>query len=50
MVILKRVSSDPYICVTDLYDVHEIANIDKKVPLEWINEDGTGVTVDIKRI
>lgn len=47
MVILKRVSSDPYICVTDLYDVHEIANIEKKVPLEWITDDGTGVTVDM---
>ena len=36
MVILKRVSNDPYICTTDLYDVHKIANIEKKVPLEWI--------------
>ncbi len=44
MVILKRVSTDPYICTTDLYDVHKIANIEKKVPLEWITEDGTFVT------
>lgn len=44
MVILKRVSNDPYICTTDLYDVHKIANIEKKVPLEWITEDGTNVT------
>lgn len=44
MVILKRVSSDPYICTTDLYDVHKIANVEKKVPLEWITNDGTNVS------
>lgn len=44
MVILKRISDDPYICVTDIYDVHKIANIEKKVPIEWINEDGDYVT------
>ena len=41
---IKRVSDDPYLCVTDLYDVHKIANVEKKVPLEWINEDGDYVT------
>ena len=44
MIILKRVSSDPYICTTDLYDVHKIANVEKKVPLEWIIDDGTYVS------
>ncbi|WP_439100009.1 6-phosphofructokinase [Clostridium boliviensis] len=44
MVILKRISDDPYICVTDIYDVHKIANIEKKVPREWINEEGDYVT------
>lgn len=44
MVILKRVSDDPYVCVTDIYDVHEIANVEKKVPRSWINEDGDYVT------
>lgn len=44
MVILKRVSTDPYICTTDLYDVHKIANIEKKVPLEWITDNGTNVS------
>lgn len=44
MIILKRVSDDPYICVTDIYDVHKIANIEKKVPREWINEAGDYVT------
>ena len=44
MVILKRVSDDPYLCVTDIYDVHKIANVEKKVPREWINEAGDYVT------
>lgn len=43
MVVLKRVSTDPYISNTGLYDIHEIANIEKKVPLEWI--DGENMTV-----
>ena len=44
MIILKRISDDPYLCVTDLYDVHKIANVEKKVPREWINEAGDYVT------
>jgi 6-phosphofructokinase 1 len=44
MIILKRVSDDPYLCVTDIYDVHKIANVEKKVPREWINEAGNYVT------
>lgn len=44
MIILKRISDDPYLCVTDLYDVHKIANVEKKVPREWINEVGDYVT------
>lgn len=46
MIILKRVSDDPYICVTDIYDVHKVANVEKKVPREWINESGDFVTED----
>ena len=44
MIILKRVSDNPYICVTDIYDVHKVANVEKKVPREWINEAGDYVT------
>ncbi len=47
MIILKRVSDDPYICITDIYDVHKIANIEKKVPLEWIINDGTFVSDEL---
>jgi len=47
VIVLKRVSEDPYICVTDSQDVHKIANIEKKVPLEWITPDGTYVTDEL---
>ncbi len=43
VITLKRVSEDPYMCITEPADVHFIANIEKKVPLEWISEDGTNV-------
>ena len=39
VVVLKRVSDDPYICITETHDVHKIANIEKKIPLEWITDD-----------
>ena len=38
MVGLKRLSNDPYQCTTELHDIHEVANFEKKVPLEWIND------------
>lgn len=44
VITLKRVSEDPYMCITEPADVHRIANIEKKVPREWINEEGTYVT------
>lgn len=44
MVIFDRISDDPYQCVMKEYDVHKIANVEKKVPRSWINEKGDGVT------
>lgn len=44
MVVIDRVSDDPYQCATGIYDVHKIANDEKLVPREWITEDGTYVT------
>jgi 6-phosphofructokinase 1 len=44
MIILKRVSDDPYQCTTEVYDVHKVSNVEKKVPLEWITEEGTNVS------
>ncbi len=44
MVVIDRVSDDPYQCATGIYDVHKIANGEKVVPREWITRDGTYVT------
>lgn len=46
VVVLERISDDPYICITGCKDVHKIANVEKKVPLEWIINDGTYVSQD----
>lgn len=47
VIVLDRVSEDPYICTTSSQDVHKIANIEKKVPLDWITNDGTFVSDEL---
>lgn len=47
VIVLDRISDDPYICTTSCQDVHKIANIEKKVPLEWITDDGTYVSDEL---
>lgn len=44
MVVLQRLSDDPYQCGTEVKDVHKIANDEKLVPRKWVNKDGTYVT------
>ncbi len=44
MVVLSRESQDPYLCGTEIKDVHRIANDEKLVPREWITKDGSYVT------
>ena len=46
MVALDRISNSPYQCGTSLHPISEVANLEKKVPLEWINETHTGMTED----
>ncbi len=41
MVALKRISNDPYQSTTELVDINAVANYEKKVPTEWINEART---------
>lgn len=36
MVVLQRLSDDPYQCGTEVKDVHKIANDEKLVPREWV--------------
>ena len=43
MVVLQRLSDDPYQCGTSAYDIHAIANVERPVPAEWITEDGCGL-------
>jgi len=44
MVVIERVSDDPYQSATGVYDVHRIANDEKIVPREWITKSGDYVT------
>lgn len=44
MIVLKRISNNPYSIVTDIIDIRKVANKEKCVPAEWITEDGTYVT------
>ena len=47
MVAFKRVMKDgEYSCETELLPLAEVANYEKKVPLEWINAEHNGVTRD----
>ena len=40
MVVMNRVSNNPYKIKYEVFDdIHKIANIEKKVPLEWIDVD-----------
>ncbi len=36
--------SKTYKCLTKLVPLDDVANVEKKVPREWINADGNGVT------
>lgn len=44
MVIIERVSDDPYTSAAGIYDVHKIANNEKLVPRSWLNKEGNYVT------
>ena len=46
MVVIDRVSDDPYMSTAGIYDVHRIANNEKLVPREWVNKEGDYVTED----
>ena len=44
MVVIDRLSDDPYMSTAGIYDVHKIANNEKVVPRDWMNEDANYVT------
>ena len=39
MAALKRVSDEPYVCGFGLHDIHDIANLEKTIPLDWIDAE-----------
>lgn len=43
---LKRLSSHPYVCTTEMVDIHAVANKEKSVPRDWIRADGMHVTAE----
>ncbi len=49
MITLDRNGDDPYQCGTSAYDIHAIANVERKVPDEWITADGTDLTDDFEK-
>lgn len=45
MIAFERCYEDgKYVCKTKLLNLTDVANTEKKVPLEWINKDGNGMT------
>ncbi len=44
MICYKRLSNNPYLIDTFAYDISAIANEEKRVPLEWITEEGNNLT------
>ena len=48
MVYMKRVSNNPYKIKYEVFDdIHKIANIEKKIPLEWIDVDNNYVKEEL---
>lgn len=47
VIVLNRISEDPYICTPGYQDVHKIANVEKTVPMEWITNEGTYVSDEL---
>ncbi|MDD2393551.1 MAG: 6-phosphofructokinase, partial [Eubacteriales bacterium] len=43
MVGFERKSTDPYVCEIKLIPLDQVANTEKKIPLDWINSEGNGL-------
>lgn len=44
MIIIQVTSREPYMVMYNRYDIHEIANVERKVPHDWIINEGTYVS------
>ncbi len=49
MATLLRKGDEPYVCEIGLADVRKISNVERKVPKEWITEEGSNVSEDFIR-
>ncbi len=49
MITMVRESEQPYLCGTEIHDIHEIANDVRAVPLEWIINDGSYVSDEFEQ-
>lgn len=48
MIIMNRVSTNPYKIKYEVFDdIHKIANVEKKIPLEWIDVDSNYVKEEL---
>lgn len=43
MVVITRDDSNGYRSDTDIYDIHNIANVERKIPLEWIDTENNSL-------
>ena len=44
MISIEVKSREPYIVQYDMFDIHEVANVERKVPKQWIINDGTYIS------
>lgn len=47
MMVFNRISNDPYIIECDYNDVSKIANLEKRIPTNWINDEHNDITQEL---
>lgn len=47
MMVFNRTSQNPYTIECDFKDVSEIANLEQRIPVEWINKDHNDITKEL---
>ncbi len=47
MVVIKRLSNDPYQSEAAIADVSKIANLEHKIPVNWINDAHNDITKEL---
>jgi len=47
MMVFNRISNDPYTIECDYKDVSDIANLEQRIPVEWINKEHNDITQEL---